>query len=225
MRAKSQDNARHRVIATLTSKKCYIPSHSDKIICLPSDLSHEDLGIPEQTLNELRQTLTTVIHCAWVVNFNLGVKSFEQQHVKGTYNLLNLCLSVATAVPAKLFFTSSISAAAGVPLPAIVKETYISDLNHAQNMGYARSKLVTEIVVKTAAEQTGMHAKVLRVGQIVGDTSAGLWNSTEAICLMVQSAVTIGSLPSLDEVSMNSFKHPKLFLLIPNRLLLGCLSI
>jgi thioester reductase-like protein len=141
----------------------------------------------------------TVIHSAWAVNFNLGVRSFEQQHIKGTFNLLNLCLSVSTAHPARLFFCSSISAAAGTPLPATIKEQHIEDLSHAQNMGYARSKLVTEHIIKAVAEKTGMCARVLRIGQIVGDSKLGKWNTTEAIPLMIRSAVTIKALPALDE--------------------------
>lgn len=193
------------MFSTFAAKKIDISEHSDKIICFPSDLSREDLGLDKSTADILRKSLTTVIHCAWAVNFNLGVQSFEKQHIKGTYNLLNMCLSVTTPPPAKLFFCSSISAAAGTPLPATIQETYISDLTHAQNMGYARSKLVTETIVKTAAEQTGMIARVLRVGQIVGDTQNGMWNSTEAISLMIRSATTIGALPALEEASLIVF--------------------
>lgn len=203
VRATSQEEAKDRVFSTLEVKKITGPEKSDKILCFPSDLSREDLGLPGPTIETLQRSLTTVIHCAWAVNFNLGVQSFEKQHIKGTFNLLNLCLSVTTPLPAKLFFCSSISAAAGTPLPAIIQETYISDLSHAQSMGYARSKLVTETIIKAAIDQTGMAARVLRVGQIVGDTRIGLWNSTEAISLMIRTAVTIGALPALEEVSFS----------------------
>lgn len=197
--------ARDRVFSTLATKKVNSLENVDKILCFPSDLSREDLGLPRSTVNTLQNSLTTVIHCAWAVNFNLGVQSFEKQHIKGTFNLLNTCLKVNTPLPAKLFFCSSISAAAGTPLPATISETYISDLTHAQSMGYARSKLVTESIIKAATEQTGMIARVLRVGQIVGDTRTGLWNSTEAISLMIRSAVTIGALPALEEVYVSRY--------------------
>ena len=74
-------------------------------------------------------------------------------------------------------------------------------------MGYARSKLVTETIIKFAVEQTGLTAKVLRIGQIVGDTQKGIWNSTEAISLMIQSATIMGALPALDEVSSNPIQR------------------
>ncbi|KAG7151285.1 3-methylorcinaldehyde synthase like protein [Verticillium longisporum] len=66
-------------------------------------------------------------------------------------------------------------------------------------MGYARSKWVAEHIVKAAAVSAGMEARVLRSGQIVGDSVQGKWNATEAIPLMFRAAVTIGALPALDE--------------------------
>lgn len=148
-----------------------------------------------------------VIHSAWAVNFNLGVRSFESQHIRGAYNLINLCLRTNMTTsrrrqlpPARFYFCSSISAAAGTPLPATIEERHIEELAHAQAMGYARSKLVTEHMVQAAAAKTGMVASVLRIGQIVGDTKKGLWNTTEAIPLMLQTAKTLGVLPALEEV-------------------------
>lgn len=198
VRAASPAAAKDRVLATLWSK-LIPPIFTRKIICLPSDLSRSDLGLPADILDDLRQKLTKVVHCAWAVNFNIGVSSFEAQHIRGTHNLLSLCLSVSTPTPAELYFCSSISAAAGTPIPANIGETYIENLNHAQNMGYARSKLVTENILKAASEKTTMRARVLRVGQIIGDSQTGLWNTTEAIPLMIRSALTIGALPELEE--------------------------
>lgn len=199
VRASSESAAATRVSQTFSDKGIDLSVLSEKVHCLPSDFSRADLGLPTNVVDDLKQNLTTVIHSAWAVNFNLGVRSFEQQHIRGTWNLLNLCLSNETVYPAKLFFCSSISAAAGTPLPATIRETHVEELSHAQGMGYARSKLVTEHVIRAAAKHTGMEARVLRIGQIVGDSNRGIWNTTEAIPLMIQSATTIGALPALEE--------------------------
>ncbi|KAI1846506.1 hypothetical protein JX266_007403 [Neoarthrinium moseri] len=201
VRALSPEEAMKRVLSTLEAK-C-LPSLSaaelSKVICLPSDLSQATLGLSTRDLDELRRTLTCVIHSAWAVNFNMGVRSFESHHIRGTYNLLNLCLGTGTTTPARFYFCSSISAAGGTPIPARVKETYVANPTHAQPMGYARSKYVTEHIVKAAAEKTGMTAKVLRLGQIIGDTDNGIWNLTEAIPLMIRSAHILKALPALEE--------------------------
>lgn len=70
---------------------------------------------------------------------------------------------------------------------------------YAQEMGYAQSKLVAENLCDRAAKQTTMKCRVLRVGQIIGDTCHGVWNETEAIPLIFQSAKSTGALPALDE--------------------------
>jgi thioester reductase-like protein len=63
-------------------------------------------------------------------------------------------------------------------------------------MGYAQSKLVTEILCSIAARETSMVSRILRIGQVSGDATHGIWNATEAIPLTVQSARTIDALPS-----------------------------
>lgn len=78
-------------------------------------------------------------------------------------------------------------------------ESLPEELSYAQNMGYAQSKLVTENICSLAAEKTGIKARVLRVGQVIGDTRHGIWNDTEAIPIMLQAAITIGAIPRLDE--------------------------
>ncbi|KAL4884773.1 hypothetical protein BJY04DRAFT_233049 [Aspergillus karnatakaensis] len=198
VRASSPSNALDRVLSNLASRSLPMVNVS-KIVAVPAQLGSEDLGLSRSVLNELRTSLTKAIHSAWAVNFTLGVRSFEVQHVKGVHNLIKLCLSSERGSPAEFYFCSSISAAAGTPLPANIAEAPVPELAHAQGMGYARSKLVAERIVRAAAEQTGMVAKVLRVGQIVGDTATGRWNSTEAIPLMLQTAHTLRALPALDE--------------------------
>jgi carbohydrate kinase (thermoresistant glucokinase family) len=83
-----------------------------------------------------------------------------------------------------------------------VPEDLPAELSYAQGMGYARSKLVTEHICILAAKETGISARVLRVGQVIGDTIHGIWNDTEAIPLMLQAATTIGAVPALDETPL-----------------------
>lgn len=162
-------------------------------------MSLPDLGLGQDAYDALKSTLTSVIHSAWAVNFTLTVRSFEAQHIAGLRNLLDLCMSVPFSRPARLSFISSISAAAATPNPGRVVESLVKVPEHAQNMGYARSKWVAEHIVHAAAAATGMEARVLRSGQIIGDSIMGRWNATEAIPLMFRAAVTLGALPALDE--------------------------
>ncbi|KAI1761375.1 hypothetical protein GGR53DRAFT_525119 [Hypoxylon sp. FL1150] len=199
VRASTTEEAQSRVVSSLKSRRIFNPAVAAKIVCLPSDFSQVSLGLDALTFEKLRSTLTTVIHSAWMVNFNVNLSSFEKSHIAGVHNLIKLCLSVPFRAPASFFFISSISAASGTPAPATIDEVHIEDLHHAPGTGYGKSKLVTEHIVRAAAKSAGMCARVLRTGQLIGDVVNGLWNPTEAIPLMVRSATTIGALPILDE--------------------------
>lgn len=67
-------------------------------------------------------------------------------------------------------------------------------------MGYARSKWVAENLVGLASRSRGIRAESLRIGQMVGDTRAGVWNETEAISLQLKGAQVVKAMPDLDEV-------------------------
>lgn len=141
-----------------------------------------------------------MIHAAWPVNFQLSLSAFEPQ-LQGLHNLLNLAaLQSHSAAPAHFYFCSSVAVALATPAPAVIPEAPVSNLSQALPSGYARSKLVAERIVAAAAETAGVPATILRIGQVVGDTQAGIWNDTEAWPLIIRSARTLGVLPRLDVV-------------------------
>ncbi|PLB40323.1 putative NRPS-like enzyme [Aspergillus candidus] len=172
-----------------------LPHRREKIIALNSALDQPDLGLDEGMLNQMKQSVSLIIHTAWPVNFNLPLLSFEP-HIKGVHNLINLSLSVTLSSPAVMLFCSSISTALGASSRA-VDETPIDDLTSALEMGYGRSKLIGEHIVSNA-RQAGARAFSLRIGQISGHSKRGLWNDSEAMPLMIRSALTLNALPELD---------------------------
>jgi len=149
------------------------------------------------------KTTTHIIHAAWPVNFQLSLSSFEPQ-LRGLHNLLNIALQTPHATPSHFYFCSSVAVAIATPAPAVIPEAPITHFSQALASGYARSKLVAERIVAAAAETAGVPTRILRIGQVVGDTQVGIWNDTEAWPLIVRSARTLGVLPSLDAVCIGS---------------------
>lgn len=223
VRAASSRVAHLRVVKSMQERAVYdtLPFLSrQKILALPSNLAEQDLGLGPELYSQIANEITGIIHCAWSVNFNLGLGSFENDciagksyvcppfwsrallsnvfAVKGARNLMLLCLASAWPIPAAFNFCSSVSTVAATP-GGFVPETLPPSLSCTQGMGYAQSKLVTEHLVQRAGSQTGMRARVLRVGQIIADTQYGIWNDTEAIPLILQAGTTIGAIPALDE--------------------------
>jgi len=169
-----------------------------KIVALPSNLGDASLGLSRGMYAEIASKITGLMHCAWSVNFNLGLGSFEADCIAGAHNLLSLCLKAQRPEPATFNFCSSVSAVAHTKA-GFVPEALPESLEYAQGMGYAQSKLVTEHICVEAAKSYGIKTRVLRVGQVIADTVHGIWNATEAIPLMIQASLTIGAVPTLDE--------------------------
>ncbi|KAL1653329.1 putative NRPS-like protein biosynthetic cluster [Didymella pomorum] len=199
VRAKDEKGAAHRVTQSLVQRKIYHTLSLEaraKINALPSDFSDAHLGLPRGTYESVTEKVTNVIHCAWAVNFNWGLPSFEKDCIAGVNHLINLCLANPSS-NATFDFCSSVSTVARCPEMNTPEQ--VSQFEWAQGMGYAQSKCVAENLCVAAAKEAGVKARVLRVGQIVADTVHGVWNKDEAIPLMMQSALTIGALPKLRE--------------------------
>lgn len=178
-------SAHARTIESVKARGLDVPL--DRVESLSADLTQPDFGLGPNAL----PGVNLVIHNAWSVNFNMGVSSFEN-HIQGARNLLDFSFRS----DARFFFVSSVSAAARSG--SVIPEAHLNHLTDAQQMGYARSKLVAERLC-LHAQLAGLDARVFRVGQIVGDTRRGQWNATEAIPLMIRSAISIGALPALDD--------------------------
>ncbi|KAK2608982.1 hypothetical protein QQS21_002462 [Conoideocrella luteorostrata] len=197
VRARDASKALQRVKASMIRRQLYHQlslTARRKIHAFPSDLEQADLGLSRQNYQEMTDRLTAIIHCAWSVNFNMQLSSFEKGNIAGVSNLLALCRSAHP--PATMNFCSSVSTCTNATQSPIPER--VADIEWAQGMGYAQSKTVAEHLCAKAVDQ-GVTTRVLRVGQIVGDTKHGIWNSQEAIPMMMQTAVTVGALPKLNE--------------------------
>lgn len=201
IRADTPKGAARRLVSSLRQRcidHTLLPWERSKIVPLPSDLADPLLGLDLDQYNEVAQNLTDILHLAWSVNFNKALESFEKDCVAGAKNLITLATRAQRPLPATFNFCSSVSATVRTP-GGRVPEALPESLSYAQGMGYAQSKLVTEHLCDRAAKEAGIQARVLRVGQIFGDTRFGIWNNTEAIPMIFQTAKTVGALPQLDE--------------------------
>ncbi|KAJ5960817.1 AMP-dependent synthetase/ligase [Penicillium vulpinum] len=185
------------VLSTLADKDLFIsPEQITKIVALNSRIDQPNFGLSldESTITHMLDTVSLIIHTAWPVNFNLPLTEFEP-HIQGLYNLIQFSLSVQRREPAIMMFCSSVSTALASRSTEILEESV--DLDCAF-MGYGQSKLVGERIVSNA-RRSGARAYSLRIGQVSGHSKKGLWNDSEALPLMIRSALTLGVLPQLSQ--------------------------
>ena len=185
-----------RLQKSFKEKELPLPN-SSKLHILTSNLRETHLGLSDTDYQILKSSATHIIHCAWPVNFQLGLPSFIPS-LQGLQNLIQLSLATSLPTPARFIFCSSIFAALGTTAPAHIPEAPINSLEQVSYTGYGASKLVGERIVQAAVEKYGAKATILRIGQAVGDTKAGTWNDTEAFPLIIRSAVTMGILPEIE---------------------------
>ncbi|KAJ6579476.1 putative aminoadipate reductase [Mycena vulgaris] len=157
---------------------------SPKLAFVEGHLNHQDLGLSSHLYNEIRASVTLIIHNAWQLDFNLPLQSFEP-YIQGMRHLADLALS--SPVRPKFAFTSSIAAMASDP-------TLRPSPREAMSLGYGQSKFVAEQILN----KSGLRTASLRIGQIFGGLPKGAWSTSDWIPILVKTSMTLGHLPLTD---------------------------
>ncbi|KAJ7785171.1 putative aminoadipate reductase [Mycena maculata] len=165
---------------------------SEKLVYLEGDSSQSDLGLPANVWTTLRDSVTAIIHNAWMLDFNKTLSSFES-HVKGTRNLIDLARQSPNASHVRFLFTSSIASAQGWDQKlGVFPEELQLDANVAVGSGYGESKYISERILAAS----GLQATSFRIGQVSGSAGNGAWSTTDWVPAIVKSSIALGNFPS-----------------------------
>ncbi|KAI1812317.1 hypothetical protein GGS20DRAFT_27949 [Poronia punctata] len=213
VRAKDDAIAKQRIVLSIAEGRLddLDVSEMAKISPLAASLGEPKLGLDSETYDSLRCSVTTVIHGAWAVNFNMSLRSFQEPYLSSVTHLLSLAMQSPQSPKPTFCFLSSVASALRVrdyPIKEIMYEW-----EDTSDMGYGQSKWVAERICASAsshAEGSGIDfpVRVIRVGQVAGDTRYGIWNPAETIPIIVQSAITTGVLPIMDGLLDTHFWLP-----------------
>lgn len=185
---------------------------SNKIEVINYCMQDALLGLDIFEYSKLAQEVTIVIQNAWKMNFNQGVEFFENDCIRSksvlpifpsdankidTMSLLRLCHA---GRPKTFAFTSSVSACMGAAAQAMISEEPISQNPLvALNTGYAHSKYIMERVTQFATKQLSIPIRILRVGQLCGNTRTGFWNTDEMWPIMFATSAKLQAVPLIPE--------------------------
>lgn len=179
--------------------KSQLPAQSNRVTFLQAGLDQPNLGLEEKEYEALCSTATIIIHNAWTVNFMLPLKAYRSQ-LDGLVNLFRLAASRSD--PPKLQYISSISSVMQlmrVSSASSIPEEVVHNFNAAaHDVGYAKSKLVAELLCDAAAQKLNIPVSFVRVGQIAGAVGEGVnavWNMTEWLPSLVITSISLGVLP------------------------------
>ncbi|KAF1995036.1 acetyl-CoA synthetase-like protein [Amniculicola lignicola CBS 123094] len=197
-----QERARARVTSAMAFHK-FAPEkcrdEEKQIVYVPFFLTEPDLGLPVEVYTTLVEETTHVIHAAWEVNFSLPFKTFASQ-IEGTVNMFNLlvlslqyknsCNHSPHYTPC-IMFCSSVASVANMQWTSSAKPLS-ADPGDAADLGYGQSKWATESVLKNLAQRNSdISVSILRIGQLSGSTTTGIWNMKEAWPLMIDASLKI----------------------------------
>ncbi|KAI0750819.1 acetyl-CoA synthetase-like protein [Daedaleopsis nitida] len=168
---------------------------SPKFQMVEASLDVPGFSIAPDLLEEIRTSLTHIMHNAWTVNFNLTLPSFEPD-LKAVRNLVELALSSPFSEPPRFQLVSSIGVFDRCTIPPPVPEVPL-DASSALGTGYGEAKWVAERVLQNVAMRTGMPTVIVRLGQVSGD-KIGHWNEREWFPALVKSALSVRCLPDVE---------------------------
>lgn len=204
------DTPLDRQFSALSSKHLDIAGDNlSKIRAYATNTASFHLGLAEDDYNFIRDSVTHIIHNAWPMDFNRQLPSFESQFM-ALDNLIALSRSAFSKRPSThqtFVFISSIATVGNYPDLSgeqIVREMPMKSNDAVDDFGYARAKLVCERIVEelAATASNEVDAKYIRVGQMTGARTSGLWNTTEHFPALAKSSKYVGALPQLKGVSV-----------------------
>ena len=213
LRGQSHFAAKERVIKALVKRELRTGGElkiskalDGKVNCLRCDLGAPNLGLSDDDRPCIIDEATHFIHAAWTVNFNLGLKSFENQ-LANTRELAEIAYTGGV----EFFFMSSTAAVSNTPSSAVL-EKVSSEPKDASAPGYSRLKWVAEQICAAAHDRTNGKGSadaaekakfsIIRVRQLCGNRF-GVWNTSEAYPLLLSTAKLTACLLDLSGETLN----------------------
>ncbi|OBZ90412.1 Linear gramicidin synthase subunit D [Choanephora cucurbitarum] len=172
---------------------------TDRVEVLPMQFSAPYLGFGKELYDRLREEVTIIQHCAWLLDFNMPVDHYDKQCIAPFYQLLKFAYRPEN--PMQVHFISSVSASAGMDKDEIEEKPLPFDSHTCMPMGYAHSKFVVEKLFDYLASEKNLPYFIERLGQVCGDSENGVWNTSEQYPLMfIGGGSLMHKMPQLDTV-------------------------
>ena len=142
-----------------------LPGH-ERLTAVPGDIEQRGLGLSEQTAERLRGDVSTVVHCAASVAFDLPLDESRRVNVGGT---LHMAEFARTCARLDRFSYVSTAYVAGEP-GGLFREDQLAVGQSFRNP-YEQSKFEAEVALRSEAGDLPL--QILRPSIVVGDSATG----------------------------------------------------
>lgn len=193
----NRSEAKERQIKSFEEKGLsFGPDPQNRVEFLQASFGAEQFGLSTDKYTEMLQSVDTIIHNAWRVDFNITVDSYEDVHIRSVRRFVDF--SLQSTRHAHIHFVSSVAtigawkASNGPAVPS----TPVENTDVVLPQGYGESKHIGERICLEASRRSGVPTTVHRVGQIAGPTTEkGLWSRQEWVPTIVATSKSLGKVP------------------------------
>ncbi|THZ73389.1 putative nonribosomal peptide synthase [Aureobasidium pullulans] len=189
VRGPSREGARNRLIARARAVGWWQEVFSARLDVWTGDLTEPQIELTDGQWAMLQAQTTpsidAIIHNGAKVHYNMDYESLKTTNVSSTVELLKAVRSRQRPLYSFVFVSG------GQELRFDDQET----TKAANQSGYARSKVVSELIVKKFARQQdskARHVRVVKPGFIIGDSKQGLANQTDFLWRLVAASIDLG---------------------------------
>ncbi|WP_394842101.1 thioester reductase domain-containing protein [Pendulispora brunnea] len=161
-----------------------------RLVVVHGDITQPRLGLSDTAYDRLAIASDSIYHCAATLNLAAEYEWLAPTNIEGTRTLLEFAKH---RKPKTIHHVSSLGVFVGARAAGFseVDETTPASLETTAGIGYCRTKLDSETLVRGA----GLPVVIYRPGLILGDTRAGTSSERDILVRLLRAAVAVGIVP------------------------------
>lgn len=202
---KNATQALERLKKSLRAYGIWQDSWSSRLRTVVGDLAKPNLGLDDETWDELARSVDAVIHNGATVHWVKRYQDILATNVKSTIDAMRLCNTGKSKIFTYVSSTSVLDTDHYINLSeeqvrtgqgSIMEE---DDMNGSQvglGTGYGQTKWVSEQLVREAGKR-GLYGSVVRPGYILSESDTGVCNVDDFLIRMYKGCIQLKSRPRI----------------------------
>lgn len=193
VRGSSESQARERLVQKAISAGWWQDAYRTRLHVWHGDLTQPQLGLSQLQWQMLQgkasPSIDAIIHNGAKVHYSQDYETLKKTNVSPTVELLKTVHDREEPLHSFVFVSG------GQQLSFDDREDEKNAAKSLKGSGYARSKAVSEQIVRRFANQKGSkarHVRIVKPGFIIGDAERGLANQSDFIWRLIAACVELG---------------------------------